>query len=59
MVDDHAAEEPKDNYDIGLWGFEFNWFEKDEEKGGVKEGFSEYTYLLMSMMLCIRYWGNH
>ena len=31
VVDDHVVEEPSDNEDIGLWGFDFNIFDKDEE----------------------------
>ena len=30
---DHAVEDPNDNYEIGLWGFDFNFF--DEDKKGV------------------------
>ena len=31
VVNDHVVEEPTDHEDIGLRGFDFNFFEKDEE----------------------------
>ena len=43
VVGDHVVEEPSDNKDIGLKGFDFNIFDEDEE-GVVREGCSE-TYL--------------
>ena len=49
VVDDHVVEEPSDHEDIGLRGFDFNIFDKDEE-GVVSEGCSE-PYLLMSIKL--------
>ena len=49
VVDDHVVEEPSDNEDIGLRGFDFNIFDKDEE-GVVREGCSE-LYLLMLIKL--------
>ena len=30
VVDDHAAEEEKDHPEIGLWGVDFNSFDKDK-----------------------------
>ena len=44
MVDDHVVEEGNDHDEIGLRGFGFNLFDKDEE-GVVREVFSEYPYL--------------
>ena len=46
VVDDHIVEEPTDHEEIGLQGFDFNCFDKDEE-GVVREGSSEFPYLLM------------
>ena len=40
MVNDHLLEEPTDHEDIGLRGFDFNVFDKDEE-GVVIERSSE------------------
>ena len=50
VVDDHAVEEPTYHEDIGLWGFYFNFFGEDEE-GVVREGSSEFPYLLMLIKL--------
>ena len=46
VVDNHVVEDPADNEEIGLQGFYFNLFDKDEE-GFVREGSSEFPYLLM------------
>ena len=46
LVDDHAVEEPTAHEEIGLRGFDFNVFDKDEE-GVVREGSSDFPYLLM------------
>ena len=46
VVDDHVVEDPSDNEDIGLRGFDFNIFNEDEE-GVVREGSSEFPYLLI------------
>ena len=46
VVDDYVVEEPNDHEDIGLQGFGFNVFDEDEE-GFVREGSSEFPYLLM------------
>ena len=35
VVDDNVVEEPTDNYDIVLWGFEFDYF--DKYGGGLRE----------------------
>ena len=45
VVNYHVVEEPSDNEEIGLQGFDFNVFEKDWE-GVVREGSSEFAYLL-------------
>ena len=50
VVDDHVAEEPNYHEEIGLRGFGFNVFNKDEE-GVVREGSSEFPYLLMLIKL--------
>ena len=55
MVDDHVVEEPTDHEDIGLRGFYFNLFDKDEE-GVVRERSSEFPYLLMLIKICPRNW---
>ena len=31
VVDDHVVEEGKEHDEIGLWGFDFDLFEKDKE----------------------------
>ena len=49
VVGDHVVEEPCDNEDIGLRGFDFNIFDKDEE-GVVREECSG-TYLKMLIKL--------
>ena len=36
MVEDHVVNKPKDNSEIGLWGFILNLF--GEYKGGEREG---------------------
>ena len=46
LFEDHVVEEPSDHEDLGLRGFDFNVFGKDEE-GVVREGSSEFPYLLM------------
>ena len=46
VVDDHVVEEPTDHKDIGLRGFDLNLFGDDEE-GVVREGSSEFPYLLI------------
>ena len=50
MVDNHVVEEPTDHEEIGLQGFDFNLFDKDED-GVVREGSSEFSYLLMLIKL--------
>ena len=34
VVDNHYVEYPKENYEIGMWGFYFNLFDEDEVGGG-------------------------
>ena len=46
VVDDHVVEEATDHDEIGIWGFDFNCFGKDE-KGVGREGSSEFPSLLM------------
>ena len=55
VVNDHVVEEPTDHEEIGLQGFDFNVFDKDEE-GVVREGSSEFPYLLMLINLWSGYW---
>ena len=47
---DHVVEERTYHEEIGLRGFYFNLFDKDEE-GVVREGSSEFPYLLMLIKL--------
>ena len=49
-MDTHVVEEPTDNEEIGLWGFDFNYFDEDEE-GVVREGSSDLPYLLILIKL--------
>ena len=57
LVDDTVVEEGKDNYEIGPRGFGFNLFGKDEE-GVVREGLSEYKYLLILINIWPGEWKN-
>ena len=50
LVGDHVVEEPTDHDEIGLQGFDFNLFDKDD-KGICREGSSEFQYLLMLIKL--------
>ena len=50
VVNNHVLEEPTDNKEIGLRGFDFNFFDKDEE-GIVRDEYSEFPYLLMLIKL--------
>ena len=43
--------------EIGLWGFSFSFFGKDEEGFG-KEGFIVYSYLLILTKIWTEYWKN-
>ena len=55
VVDDNVVEEPTDHEEIELWGFDFNSINKDEE-GVVREGSSEFTYLIMLINLLPGNW---
>ena len=57
MINDHMVEELNDHEEIGIWGFDFNLFDKDED-GVVREGHSEFPYLLMLIKLWPGYWMN-
>ena len=50
VVDNHVVEEPTDYDEIGLRGFDLNLFDEDE-KEVVREGSSEFPYLLMLIKL--------
>ena len=50
MVDDHVVEETNYHEEIGIRGFDFNVFDKDEE-GVVRERSSEFPYLLILIKL--------
>ena len=50
VVNDHVVQEPTDHEEIGLWGLDFNFFNKGEE-GVVREGSSEFPYLLILINL--------
>ena len=54
-VDNHVVEDPTDHEEIGQRGFDFNVFDQDEE-GFVREGFSEFPYLIMLIKLLNGYW---
>ena len=54
VAGNHFIEDPTNHEEIGLWGFDFNFFDKDEE-GIVREGSSEFSYLLM----LIRIWPSN
>ena len=54
VVDDHFAEDPSDHEEIGLWGVDFNVFDKDEE-GADRERSSKFPYLLIVIKLCPGY----
>ena len=49
VVDDHVVKQPTDN-EIGLQGFDFNYFD-EYEKGVGRGGSSEFPYLLMLINL--------
>ena len=57
MVEDHVLEEPIYHEEIGLLGFDFDAFDQDEE-GFVREGSSEFPYLLMLIKLWPRDWNK-
>ena len=50
VVDDNVVEEPTGHEEIGLLGFDFNFFGKDEE-GVFREGSSEFPYLIILIKL--------
>ena len=50
MVDDNFVEKVKEHDEVGLWGFDSNFFDTDKEGAG-REGLSDYPYLLISMKL--------
>ena len=57
VVGDHVVEDPTDHEEIGLRGFDFTVFDEDEE-GVVREGSSEFPYLLMLIKIWPDYWMN-
>ena len=57
MADGHIVEEGKEDYEIGQRGFGFNLSDAYKERV-VREGLSEYTYLLIFMKLWLGYWNN-
>ena len=58
LIDNHDVEEAKKNEYIRIRGFDFNLLNQDEE-GVVREGFSDYLYLLMFMNLWPGYQRNN
>ena len=34
VLDDHVVEEENNHYEIGLWGFDFNFLEEDKKEVG-------------------------
>ena len=57
VVDNNFVEDPTNHEEIGLQGFDFNFFDKDEEEV-VREGSSEFLYLLMLIKLWSRNWNT-
>ena len=57
VVDDHFFEEGKEYDEIGIWRFDYNLFDKDEE-GLTREVLSEYPYLITLTDLWPGYWKN-
>ena len=57
VVEDRVIEDPKDNDEIGLRGVD-NIILTKKGGGGLREVFSEYTYLLMLMKLRTEDWEN-
>ena len=57
VVDDHVVEDPHHHEDIGLLGFDFKIFDKDEE-GVVRDGSSEFPYLVMLINLWPDNWNT-
>ena len=57
VVDNHVDDDGKEHDEIGLRGFNFNFFHEDDE-GVVGEGFIEYPYLLMLMKIWPGHWKN-
>ena len=57
VVDSYVIEEETDHDEIGLRGFNFNFFDK-YEKGVGREGSIEFPYLLMLIKLWIGYYKN-
>ena len=55
VVNNHGVEEPSDHEDIVLPGFDLNIFDEHEE-GVVREGSSEFPYLLMLIKILPGYW---
>ena len=55
VLDDRVVEEKTDNDDIGLQGFNFNFFDK-YEKGFIREGSHEFSYLIILIKLWPGYW---
>ena len=54
-VKDYVIDEKEDHKDIGLCGFDYKLFEK-EEGGGNREGLYGYTYLKHLIQLWLGYW---
>ena len=50
VVDNHVVVEVNDHDEIGLWGFDINFFDRDEEEV-YSEEFVEYPHLLMLIKL--------
>ena len=50
VVENHEVEEPTDHEESGLRGFDFNVFDKYEERF-LREGSSDFLYLLIVIKL--------
>ena len=58
VVNDYVVEEPTDHDEIGLQGFDFNFFDKEKKEVG-REGSSEFLYVLILINLWPGYWKTH
>ena len=57
VVDDHITEEETYHYEIGLRGFDFNFFDEDEKRV-VREESSEFPHLLTLIKICHGDWNT-
>ena len=55
VVDNHVVEEPTDHEEIGLRGFDLNYFDQDEEGVG-RRGSRDFPYLLILIKIWPENW---